>query len=202
MEKVLNPYNGEVAGHYTSAGLPEVRAALDSAHAAFDHTRRLPAAERSALLARIAALISDRVEPLAQLIRAEAGKPISLARVEAERAVQTFQFAAQEAGASGDRVVELDASPPGKGHTGVARRAPIGVILGISPFNFPLNLVAHKVAPCIATGNTMLLKPSPRTPLTALALADILDEAGMPEGQVRILPLPTSSCPACSKTPG
>jgi len=188
METILNPFNGEIAGHYTPAALPAVRAALDSARAAFAHTRHLPASERSALLSRVSELISKRIEPLAQLIRAEAGKPISLARVEAERAAHTFSFAAQEAKASHDRVVEVDASAPGRNHTGLARRVPIGVILGISPFNFPLNLVAHKVAPCIATGNTMLLKPSPRTPLTALALADILSEAGAPSGQVQIVP--------------
>jgi glyceraldehyde-3-phosphate dehydrogenase (NADP+) len=201
METVLNPLNGEIAGHYTPADLPAVRAALESAHAAFALTRHLAASERSALLSRIAGLISDRREPLAQLIRTEAGKPITLARVEAERAVQTFSFAAQAAAASRDRVVELDASPPGRNHTGLARRVPIGVILGISPFNFPLNLVAHKVAPCIATGNTMLLKPSPRTPLTALALADILAEAGAPPGQIQIVPFDHQLVPGLIQDP-
>lgn len=202
METVFNPFNGQAVGEYAPADLTAVRAALDSARAAFVHTRRLPASERSALLSRVAALISERREPLAQLIRAEAGKPISLARAEADRAALTFRFAAQEAAASHDRVIELDASPPGKNHTGLARRVPIGVILGISPFNFPLNLVAHKVAPCIAAGNTMLLKPSPRTPLTALALADILSEAGMPEDQIRILPFAHQLVPALLEEPG
>jgi glyceraldehyde-3-phosphate dehydrogenase (NADP+) len=184
MQTVLNPFNGETAGHYTPADFPTVRAA----HAAFAHTRNGSASERSLLLCAVADLISERLEPLAQLIRAEAGKPITLARAEVERAVLTFRFAAQEAAASHDRVVELDASPAGRNHTGLARRVPIGVILGVSPFNYPLNLVAHKVAPCIATGNTMLLKPSPRTPLTALALADILSAAGAPAGQIQIMP--------------
>jgi glyceraldehyde-3-phosphate dehydrogenase (NADP+) len=188
MQSVHNPFNGEIVGHYTPADLPMVHAAIDAAHAAFAHTRHISSADRSALLGRVAALITERTERLAQLIRAEAGKPIALARVEAERAAQTFHFSAQEAAASHDRVIELDASDAGKHHTGIARRVPIGVILGISPFNFPLNLVAHKVAPCIASGNTMVLKPSPRTPLSALALADILAEAGAPPGQIQVVP--------------
>ena len=195
MEPVHNPYNGEIVGHYTLAELPAVRAALESAHAAFARTRNTPAAERAELLTRIAELMGGRAEALAQTIRAEAGKPISLARVEVERAMQTFRFAAREAAASHDQQIPMDASQAGRNHTGLARRTPIGVILGISPFNFPLNLVAHKVAPCIATGNTMLLKPSPRTPLTALALADILSEAEMPAGQVVILPFAHSLIP-------
>ncbi len=201
METILNPYNGEMAGYYAPADGPAVREALDSARAAFAHTRRVAAGERAALLGRVADLISQRIEPLAQLIRAEAGKPIAYARVEAERAVQTFRFASQEAASSHDRAIAIDASAPGKNHTGVARRAPIGVILGISPFNFPLNLVAHKVAPCIATGNTMLLKPSPRTPLTALALAKILCEAGMPPGQIRIMPFDHRLVPGLLEEP-
>jgi len=188
VQSVHNPFNGELVGQYAPADPATVRAAIDSGHAAFARTRQIPAFERSALLSRIAALIVERQEPIAHLIRVEAGKPIALARIEAQRAADTFRFAALGAAASHDRVVPLDASAPGRGHTGLARRIPLGLILGISPFNFPLNLVAHKVAPCIASGNTMLLKPSPRTPLTALALADILAEASTPEGQIQILP--------------
>ncbi|HEX4086066.1 MAG TPA: aldehyde dehydrogenase family protein [Chthoniobacteraceae bacterium] len=188
METVLDPFNGQVAGQYESAGPAAVDAAIAKAHSAFAHTRAMSGAQRSSLLSRIADLICGRREPLAQLIRKEAGKPIALARAEVERAGQTFRFAAQQAAESHDRAIEMDASPAGAHHTGIARRVPIGVILGISPFNFPLNLVAHKVAPCIATGNTMVLKPSPRTPLAALALAAILAEAGAPDGQIQIVP--------------
>jgi glyceraldehyde-3-phosphate dehydrogenase (NADP+) len=200
-DAVINPYNGEVVGHYTPASREEVHAALEAASEAFGRVRWIPASERLELLCRIAELISERTEALAALIRAEAGKPVLLARMEVERAAQTFRFAAQEASASHDRILELDASPAGENHTGLARRVPIGVILGISPFNFPLNLIAHKVAPCIASGNAILLKPSPRTPLTALALADILAAAGMPKGQVRILPFDHKLIPELLEKP-
>jgi len=188
MQAILNPFDGKVVGHYEPADPAVARGGIGLAAEAFARTRRVAPAERSALLERVAGLIAARAESLAQTILAEAGKPITLARVEVERAVQTFRFAADEAARTHDRVIDFQASPPGKGHRGVAHRIPIGVILGISPFNFPLNLVAHKVAPCIASGNTMVLKPSPRTPLTALALGEILAEAGAPRGQISIMP--------------
>ena len=122
------------------------------------------------------------------MIVAEAGKPVSFAEAEVDRARLTFQFAAAQVLADPGHGINMEASKPGAGHFGLVRRFPIGVILGITPFNFPLNLVAHKVAPCLASGNTMVLKPSPRTPLSALLLAEVLDEAGIPAGQVNVIP--------------
>ncbi|MGA3170109.1 MAG: aldehyde dehydrogenase family protein [Chthoniobacteraceae bacterium] len=191
METVVNPYNGEVVGHYAPADLARVREAIDAGHAAFAKTRKEPGIDRSAVLLRVSQLIEKRSRNLAQLITAEAGKPLLASLLETTRAVYTFRFAAQEATQDFGAEIDFDASVMGQGHTGVATRVPIGLILGISPFNFPLNLVA--------TGNTMLLKPSPRTPLTALALGDILNEAGMPENQVRVLPFDHQFIPTLLK---
>jgi acyl-CoA reductase-like NAD-dependent aldehyde dehydrogenase len=133
-------------------------------------------------------LLAVRRKEFVDVIVAEAGKPVSFAEAEVDRARMTFQFAAALALADEGHAINMEASRPGAGHFGLVRRFPMGVILGITPFNFPLNLVAHKVAPCLATGNTMVLKPSPRTPLTALLLAEVLHEAGVPAGQINVVP--------------
>ena len=133
-------------------------------------------------------LLAKRRQEFVDVIVAEAGKPVSFAEAEVDRARLTFQFAAAQVLADPGHGINMEASKPGAGHFGLVRRFPIGVILGITPFNFPLNLVAHKVAPCLASGNTMVLKPSPRTPLSALLLAEVLDEAGIPAGQVNVIP--------------
>lgn len=185
---ILNPWSGDLVDTVCMARPEEVEAALSSAHRAFPATRRLSARERSLTLEKISSLITARAHEFADLITAEAGKPATMAAAEVERAAQTFRFAAAQALADEGHGIAMDASAPGEGHFGYVRRFPIGVIFGITPFNFPLNLVAHKVAPCIATGNTMLLKPSPKTPLTALLLAEVLTEAGVPPGQINILP--------------
>ena len=126
---------------------------------------------------------------------AEAGKPLAFAEAETERARLTFRFAAALALADEGRGIAMDASAPGAGHVGMVKRFPIGVILGITPFNFPLNLVAHKVAPCLATGNTMVLKPSPKAPLSSLLLAEVLEAAGVPAGQINVVPFPVEHIP-------
>jgi len=122
------------------------------------------------------------------VIVSEAGKPVTFAEAEVARAALTFRFAAALALADEGHCINMDASVPGVGYFGLVRRFPIGVLLGITPFNFPLNLVAHKVAPCLATGNTMVLKPAMKTPLTALLLAEVLHEAGVPAGQINVVP--------------
>ena len=185
---VLNPWSGENVADVCIARGSDVEEAVASAHRAFASTRKMAAGARSATLDRIAGLILARREELAGVIVAEAGKPIAYAEAEVDRAVQTFRFAAAHALADGGHGIAMDASAPGEGHFGYVRRFPIGVVLGITPFNFPLNLVAHKVAPCLATGNAMLLKPAMKTPLTALLLSEVLEEAGVPAGQVNILP--------------
>ena len=164
--------------------------AAESAFAAVKS--RLPF-ERAELLRRAADGIRGRREEFIELLIAEAGKPVSLAEAEIARAEQTFLFAAREAlEPAGSMILELGASAAGKGHTGSARRFPLGVILAITPFNFPLNLVAHKVAPALAAGNTVLLKPSPRTPLCSLLLGEIVTEAGFAPGELNVVPFDPS----------
>lgn len=150
--------------------------------------RRLPAHARSKALATISQGLADRHEAFARSITAEAGKPISDARREVGRAVQTFAVAAEEAKRLGGEVIPMDITPGADSHLGLTRRFPIGPVLGITPFNFPLNLVAHKVAPCLAAGNPMILKPAPQTPLTALMLAELMLETDLPDGAFSVVP--------------
>jgi acyl-CoA reductase-like NAD-dependent aldehyde dehydrogenase len=185
---VHNPWSGEKLADVCLGSAEDVESALASAHAAFQRTRKIPSADRAATLQTICRLLADRRKEFIDVIIAEAGKPVAFAEAEVDRAGMTFQFAAALALADDGHAINMEASKPGAGHFGLVRRFPIGVILGITPFNFPLNLVAHKVAPCLATGNTMVLKPSPRTPLTALLLAEVLHEAGVPAGQVNVVP--------------
>ncbi len=169
------------------ADAAQVEKAVASAQTAFVKTRKFSAVDRSALLLRIAQGIAARKGEFVATIVAEAGKPVSFAEVEVGRAVICFEQAAHEAVQAPGELLELGATKPGAGHFGLVRRFPMGVILGITPFNFPLNLVAHKVAPIIATGNTMILKPALKTPLTALLLAEVLHDAGVPAGQINVM---------------
>jgi len=149
---------------------------------------QLPAHARYDLLQQIATLLSRRRDDFATTISTEAGKPITDARREVARAIQTFTVAAEEARRIPGEVVPLDWTPGFDTHLGLLRRFPIGPILGITPFNFPLNLVAHKVAPALAAGNPILIKPAPQTPLTALLLGEVALEAGLPPGGLNIVP--------------
>lgn len=185
---VHNPYDDSLVGEVRVAGKADIARALDVAAGTFPATRCTPAAERSQLLQRISEALGRHAAEFTDLIVAEAGKPVTLARVEVERARATFELAAAAALQPDTLVFPMDATPAGAGHRGSVRRFPLGVILGITPFNFPLNLVAHKVAPALATGNTMIVKPSPRTPLTALRLAGLLEDCGAPPGQITVLP--------------
>ena len=187
-ESVYNPWSGEKLAEVCTGSAEDVERAVASAHSAFQKTRKIPAFERAEKLNAICNLVAKRRQEFIDVIVAEAGKPVSFAEAEVDRARLTFQFAAAQVLADPGHGINMEASKPGAGHFGLVRRFPIGVILGITPFNFPLNLVAHKVAPCLASGNTMLLKPSPRTPLSALLLAEVLDEAGIPAGQVNVIP--------------
>ena len=187
-EPVHNPWSGEKLAEVCMGSAEDVERAVASAHAAFQKTRKIPAYERARMLTAIGDLLAKRRQEFVDVIVAEAGKPVTFAEAEVDRARMTFQLAAAQVLADQGHGINMEASKPGAGHFGLVRRFPIGVILGITPFNFPLNLVAHKVAPCLATGNTMVLKPSPRTPLSALLLAEVLDEAGVPAGQVNVVP--------------
>jgi acyl-CoA reductase-like NAD-dependent aldehyde dehydrogenase len=185
---VTNPWDESVITEIGLAGAAQVEKAVASAHEAFAQTRPQPAWERSKILTRVADRIGDRREEFIRTIVAEAGKPVTFATAEVDRATMTFRFAAQLALADEGHGIRMDGSPPGVGHFGLVRRFPMGVILGITPFNFPLNLVAHKVAPCLASGNTMVLKPALKTPLSSLLLAEVLHESGIPAGQVNVVP--------------
>jgi len=185
---VNNPYTGEQVAEVCVAGMADIARALDLAEKSFTETRCTPSVDRSHLLLRIADTIGRRADEFVDLLIAEAGKPVTLAKIEVQRAQSTFALAAAAALEPNGHPIEMGATPAGAGHVGSARRFPLGVILGITPFNFPLNLVAHKVAPCLATGNTMILKPAMKTPLCALLLGEVLAGCGAPVGQVTFLP--------------
>ena len=187
---VLNPATGELLARVPLGDESTIEAAVEAAQKAFAQVRHQPPHQRSAVLAAVARGIEERRAEFADTILAEAGKPITLAEAEVARAINTFTAAAEEARRQHGEVLDMDAFPTGQGHFGLTRRFPLGVIYGITPFNFPLNLVAHKLAPCLATGNTMVLKPATKTPLTALLLGEVLEKAGVVPGQVNIL-----SCP-------
>jgi acyl-CoA reductase-like NAD-dependent aldehyde dehydrogenase len=187
---VANPANAEEpAGSTFNASEAQYEEAVEAAVAAFEETRVLPAYERGAILRNISAGIKNRREELGRLIALEAGKPIRDSLVEVDRATLTFRLGAEEAERMVGETIPLDLLPSSKGRLGITRRFPIGPIAGISPFNFPLNLAAHKLAPAIASGNTIVLKPPSKDPLTMLTVAEIVEEAGAPAGSVSILPM-------------
>ncbi|MGH7166487.1 MAG: aldehyde dehydrogenase family protein, partial [Nitrospiraceae bacterium] len=185
---VVNPYDRSTVADVCLAGKPEADEAVQASVTAFAGMRRLPAYARAAALSKIAAGLTTRYDEIARTITAEAGKPITDARREVTRAIQTFTVAAEEAKRIPGEVVPLDLTPGLDTYLGITRRFPIGPVLGITPFNFPLNLVAHKVAPSFAAGNPIVVKPAPQTPLTALLLGEIVLEAGLPAGAISVLP--------------
>ena len=190
MEKlqVFNPYNNEQVGFTSLASEEDVETAISSATAVFKTMRTLPAYKRAEALLKISTGLKEQREEIAKMITSESAKPIADARVEVTRAMNTFQIASEEAKRIGGECMPLDLMPGSEGRWGFTRRVPIGPIVGISPFNFPLNLVAHKIAPAIAAGNPIILKPAPKTPLTALMLAEIIAGTELPAGAVQIFP--------------
>jgi glyceraldehyde-3-phosphate dehydrogenase (NADP+) len=199
---VINPFSGQTVARVARGSPADVAAAIAAARRAFAITRRMKPYERVSLLQGIVAGLRRRAKELAATIVAEAGKPIRFAQGEVDRAVFTFSVAAEEAKRIGGEVIPLDLLPTAKGHFGYTRRYPIGVIAAISPFNFPLNLVCHKLAPCLASGNTMVLKPSSYTPVTALKLAEIVTDAGAPPGALNVVPCPGSVGEMLATDPG
>ncbi len=189
---VINPFNGQLIADVVCANESDVEEAVVSTVGAVETMGSLPAHARYNILQQIAALLYRRKEEFAQTITAEAGKPITDAKREVSRAIQTFTVAAEEARRIPGEVVPLDWTPGSDTHLGMVRRFPIGPILGITPFNFPLNLVAHKVAPALASGNPILIKPAPQTPLTALLLGEVALEAGLPPGGLNVVPCENS----------
>lgn len=187
--EVRAPYDGSVIARVFQGGREHAEAAIAAAVKAFGTTRRLPAFERQRVLRRVAENIGERKEEFARTLAQEAGKPIKAARTEVGRAIFTFNVAAEESTRIYGEYLPLDWQESTAGRWGIVRRFPLGPIAGITPFNFPLNLVAHKVAPAIACGCTMVLKPAPQTPLSALLLAEAIQQAGWPDGALNVLPL-------------
>jgi len=187
--EIRSPYDGSVVGSVFQGRREHVDAAIKAAIKAFGTTRRLPAFERQRVLRRVAESITLRKDEFAHTLAQEAGKPIKAARSEVERSIFTFTVAAEESTRIYGEYLPLDWQEFTAGRWGIVRRFPLGPIAGITPFNFPLNLVAHKVAPAIASGCTMVLKPAPETPLTALLMAEAVQQAGWPDGALNVIPL-------------
>ena len=185
---VRNPYDNSEIAEISAASPQHLKEAVNKAHLAFQKTRRMNSAERSTVLGKIVIGIGERMEEIARAISLESGKTIRDARTEVARSMNTFTVAAEEAKRFGGELIPLDLLPATKGRWGLTRRFPIGPILAISPFNFPLNLVAHKVAPAIAVGNPFIIKPSSATPVTALKLAEIIVKAGWCPEAVSVTP--------------
>ena len=183
--EVLSPYDGSLVGRVAKGGAEDARRAVDAAARAMGDP--LPAHERAAILDRTAQLVTERADEIARTISSEAGKPMKAARIEAARASSTFTMAAVEARKLAGDAVPMDASPAGVGKLALTLRIPIGVVGAISPFNFPFNLVAHKVAPALAAGCAVVLKPASQTPLSALLLAELETEAGLPPGWLNVV---------------
>jgi acyl-CoA reductase-like NAD-dependent aldehyde dehydrogenase len=188
--EVANPAKpDEPAGATYNATAEQYEEAVLGAIRAFETTRHMAAYERGAILRHISAGIRDRREEIGRIMALESGKPIRDALAEVDRAVLTFRLGAEEAERMTGETIPLDLMASSKGRLGITRRFPIGPIAAISPFNFPLNLAAHKLAPAIAAGNTILLKPPSKDPLTMLTVAEIIEKSGVPEGAVSILPM-------------
>ncbi len=182
------PYDGSEVGRVHFAEREQIEKAINSAHSAFSQTKKLSNHERATILERIADQIKKRKEELAKSITLQSGKVIKHSLGEVDRAINTFRIASEEAKRIDGEVIPLDLSAQTKGRIGLLRRFPIGVIAGITPFNFPLNLVAHKVAPAIACGNTVVLKPSSQVPITSILLGEIIVETDYPPGGFNVLP--------------
>ena len=188
--EIRSPYSGDVVGRVAKGGATQARRAVDAAVEAMREP--LPAHKRAEILVRVAGYLGRRHEEAARLICAEAGKPLKAARVEAARAMSTYTMAAVETRKLAGEMVPMDASQSGVGKLAFTLRHPIGVVGAISPFNFPLNLVAHKLAPALAAGCAVVLKPASQTPLSALLLAELESEAGLPPGWLNVVVGPSA----------
>jgi glyceraldehyde-3-phosphate dehydrogenase (NADP+) len=186
--EVRCPFDNTLVGRVASATAKEFTTAIDRAHRAFAITRRLASYEREAACKFVAEALEKRSEEFARMMSRELGKAIKESRLEVARAVGVFRLSAEEAKRIGGEIIDLDWNRGSEERFGLVRRFPLGVIGAITPFNFPLNLVAHKVGPAMASGNTIVLKPASKTPIIALMLAEILEDCGYPKGAISILP--------------
>ena len=186
---VSSPYDRSVVAVVSEAGPDDIEGAIEGAVRAFGETRRMSSYQRASILREIAEAITERRQEFARAICQEAAKPIKTARIEVERAINTFHIAAEEATRIYGEYLPLDTLETTSGRWGLMRRFPLGPVFAITPFNFPLNLVAHKVAPAIAAGCPIILKPAPQTPVSSLMLAQIVDNSSWPDGALAVMPL-------------
>ncbi|RJL21703.1 aldehyde dehydrogenase family protein [Bailinhaonella thermotolerans] len=194
--EVTHPYDGSAIAAVAVPTPEQVEEAVRAAHGVRHEARALPVHVRAEALAHVSRRLGERADEIARLITNENGKPLMWARAEVARAVSTFRWAAEETRRYGGETQRLDTDPAGAGRLAYVARRPYGAVLAITPFNFPLNLVAHKVAPAIAVGAPVVVKPAPATPLSALLLGEILAETGLPEGMFSVLPVPNDRAAA------
>lgn len=187
-ETLVNPHTGKPLAEVGYASPEQAKQAIEVAAKAFVSFRTVPAHERARILRSVADALANRREEAARLIAQEAAKPITAARIEVDRTIQTYLFSAEAARDIRGETIPMDAAPRGEHHTAFTKKCPIGVVSAITPFNFPMNLVAHKVGPAIAAGNTVVLKPAEQTPLSGLLLAELFADAGLPSGVLNIIP--------------
>jgi len=199
--EVTHPYDGSLVATVSVPTAAQVEQAVAAAHNVAKETGALPAHVRAAALDHVSRRLAERSEEIAELITAENGKPLKWAKAEAGRAVSVFRWAAEEARRFGGEIQRLDTDAAATGRTAIVRHFSKGPVLGIAPFNFPLNLVAHKVAPAIAVGSPIILKPAPGTPLSALLLGELLAETDLPAGSWSILPVPNDQMSGLTADP-
>ncbi|MDZ4722608.1 MAG: aldehyde dehydrogenase family protein [candidate division Zixibacteria bacterium] len=185
---VKSPYDKSVVGVVSSASSDDYTLAIEAAHTAFAQTRELPSYVREKCCLSIAEQIKNSHEEFAKVLSLESGKSLKEAKLEVNRAIGVFRISAEESKRIGGEIINLDWNPGSENRIGLVRRFPLGVIAGITPFNFPLNLVAHKIGPAMASGNTIVLKPASATPLSAMLLAEAIDKTDYPKGAISILP--------------
>ncbi|MEO4055303.1 aldehyde dehydrogenase family protein [Solibacillus sp. CAU 1738] len=184
---LASPYTGEIIAQIAKASINDVERAIEGAHAAFQTFKKTTAYDRAEILYKVVAIMRERKQEFAEILALEAGKPLVAGLAEIDRTIATYQFSAEAAKQSMGETVPMDAAPGTTDRIGFTKRVPLGVVCAITPFNFPFNLVAHKLGPAFAVGNTVVLKPATQTPLSALVMAEIFKEAGLPDGALQIV---------------
>ncbi|MBM7661374.1 acyl-CoA reductase-like NAD-dependent aldehyde dehydrogenase [Bacillus mesophilus] len=184
---LVSPYSGKILAQIPLATIDDVNRAVQAAESTRETLRKMPAHARASILEKMVKLFEERFQEAAEIIALEAGKPIATAKGEVSRTIQTYKFAAEEAKRIHGETIPLDAAPGGENRIAYTVREPLGVVAAITPFNFPMNLVAHKVGPAIAAGNPVVLKPASQTPLSSFFLAKIAEDAGLPKGALNVV---------------
>ena len=184
---LTSPYSGEAIARVAKASTADVERAIEGAHEAYKTFKKTTAFERAEILYKVVAIMRERREELAKILTHEAAKPLSASLAELDRTIATYQFSAEATKQSTGETIPMDAAPGADGRIGYTKRVPLGVVSAITPFNFPFNLVAHKLGPAFAVGNTVVLKPATQTPLSAIVMAEIFKQAGLPDGCLQIV---------------